>query len=132
MKSNNLEKYIIILNFKTKPREVKPFKLRSFLSDRCNQKVEELTTDKKNRFSFKFKPILQLNLLSDIKKSKDFSCEIIFRKLLIKRKELFTYRTANSMKRLNNIPLLRFTGTICKRFCFFGFFTQIFGVKKAK
>ena len=29
---------------------------------------EELTTDNENGFSFKVKPILQLNLLSDIKK----------------------------------------------------------------
>ena len=63
-------------------REVNPFKLRNFLSDECNQKVEELTTDSKNGFSFKVKPILQLNLLSDIKKFEDFSCEITFHKLL--------------------------------------------------
>ena len=29
-------------------RKVNPCKLRSFLSDKCNQKVEELTTDIKN------------------------------------------------------------------------------------
>ena len=33
---------------------------------------------------------------------------------------------------LNNIPLPCFTGTICKRFCFFGCFTTIFAVKKIK
>ena len=33
---------------------------------------------------------------------------------------------------LNNIPLPRFTGTICKKFCFFGCFTKIFMVKKPK
>ena len=49
-------------------REVNPFTLWNFLSDKCNQKVEELTTDSKNSFSFKVKPILQLNLLSEIKK----------------------------------------------------------------
>ena len=54
-------------------REGNPFKLPSFLSDKCNQKVEELTTDSKNRFSFKVKPILQINLLSNIKKFEDFS-----------------------------------------------------------
>ena len=72
----------IIFNFKTKPREVNPFKLRKFLSDKCNEKVEELTTDIKNWFSFKVKPILLLNLLSDIKKFEDLSCEITFRKYL--------------------------------------------------
>ena len=36
---------------KTK-REVNLFKLRIFLSDKCNQKVEELTLDSKNLFSF--------------------------------------------------------------------------------
>ena len=59
-------------------REVNPFKLRNFLSDKCNEKVEELATVRKNGFSFKFKPILQLNLLSDTKKFEDFSWEITF------------------------------------------------------
>ena len=49
-------------------REVNPFKQRNFLSDKCNQKVEELTTDSKNGLSCKVKPILLINLLSDIKK----------------------------------------------------------------
>ena len=40
-------------------RDVNPLKLRNFLSDKYNQRVEELTTDSKNGFSFKFKPILQ-------------------------------------------------------------------------
>ena len=59
---------------------VNPFKLRNFVSDKCNQKVEELTGNK-NEFSFKVKPILQLNLLSDIKRFEDF-CEITFHKFL--------------------------------------------------
>ena len=63
-------------------RDVNPFKLRNFLGDKCSQKVEKLTTDSKNGFSFKVKPILQRNLLSDIKKLEDFSCEIIFHKFL--------------------------------------------------
>ena len=63
-------------------REVNPFKLRPFLSDECNRKVEELTTDSKNGFSFKVKLILQLNLFSDIKKCEDFSCEFTFQKFL--------------------------------------------------
>ena len=75
------EIYYIEFQDETK-REVNPFKLRNFLSDKCNQKVEELTTDSKNGFSFKVKPILQLNLLSDIKKFEDFSCEITFHKFL--------------------------------------------------
>ena len=59
-------------------REVNPFKLRNFLSDKCNQKVDELTTNSKNGFSFKIKPILQLNFFSNIKKFEDFPCEITF------------------------------------------------------
>ena len=81
-------------------REVNPFKLRNFLSDKCNQKVEELTTDSKNGFSFKVKPIHQLKLLSDIKRFEDVSCEINLKKKLIKLKELSTNKTANSMKNL--------------------------------
>ena len=73
--------YLIEFQDQTK-KEVNPFKLRKLLSDKCNQKVEELTTDSKNRFSFKVKPILQLNLVSDIKKFDDFSCEITFHKFL--------------------------------------------------
>ena len=63
-------------------REVNPFELRNFLSDKCNQKIEELTTDIKNGFSFKVNPILQLNLLSYIKRFEDFSCEDTFNKFL--------------------------------------------------
>ena len=33
-------------------REVNPFEPRNFQNDKCNQKVEELTADSKNRFSF--------------------------------------------------------------------------------
>ena len=61
-------------------REVKPFKLRNFLSSRYNQKVEELTRDIKIGFPFNVEPILQVNLLSDIKKFVDFSCEMTFHK----------------------------------------------------
>ena len=70
---------------KTK-REVNPFKIRNFLSDKCSQNVEELTTDSKNGFSFKDKHILQLNLLFGIKKFQDFSCEINFHKYSYKTK----------------------------------------------
>ena len=63
-------------------RDENPFKLQNFLSDKCNQKVEELTTDNKIGFSFKVKPNLQLNLLSDIKKFEDFPCKVTFHKFL--------------------------------------------------
>ena len=33
--------------------DIHPCKLRNFLSDMCNHKMEELTTDSKNGFSFK-------------------------------------------------------------------------------
>ena len=39
-----------------------------------------------NGYSFKVKPILQLNLLSNIKKFEDFSCEISFHKFLSQTK----------------------------------------------
>ena len=63
-------------------REVYHYKLRNFLGDKWNQKAEELPTDSKNGFSFKVKPILQINLFFDIKKFEDCSCEIRFRKFL--------------------------------------------------
>ena len=63
-------------------RDCNPFKLLNFLSDKCNQKVEELTKDNRNGFTFKVKPILQLNLISDIKSFKDFSCENTFHNFL--------------------------------------------------
>ena len=69
-------------------RDVNPFKQRNFLSDKCNQKVKELTSDTKNGFPFKVKPFLQLNLLSDIKKFGDFPCEITFHKFLNQTKGL--------------------------------------------
>ena len=69
-------------------RVVNPFKLWNFLSDKCNQKVEELRTDSKNGFSFKVKPILELNLLSDIKIFENFSCEILFHKILNRTKRI--------------------------------------------
>ena len=62
-------------------REVNPFKLRNFLSDKCNRTVEELTTDSKNGLPFKVKPILKLNLLSDVKNFENF-CEITFHNFL--------------------------------------------------
>ena len=46
------ETYHIEFKYETK-REVNPFKLRNFLSDRCNQKVEELKPDSKNIFPSK-------------------------------------------------------------------------------
>ena len=67
-------------------REVNPFKLQNFLSEKCNQNVEELIMDSKNGFSFKVKPILQLNLISNIKNFEDFSCEITFHKILSQTK----------------------------------------------
>ena len=73
---------ILHLIWKRNQDKVNSFKLRNVLSDKCNQKVEKLTTDNKNGFSFKVKPILQLNLLSDIKKFENFSCEINFHKYL--------------------------------------------------
>ena len=58
------------------------------MSDKCNQKVEELSTDSKNDLFFKVKPNLQLNLLSDIKKLEDFSCKITFHKFLNQTKRI--------------------------------------------
>ena len=52
------------------------------MSDKCNEKVEELTRDSQNGFSCRGKPILQLNLLSNTKKFENFCCEIIFHKIL--------------------------------------------------
>ena len=68
--------------------EVNPFRLRNFLMDKCSQKVEELTTDSRNRFFFKVRPILQLNL-SYYLIFEDFSCEIITpHKFLIQTEEI--------------------------------------------
>ena len=81
-------------------REVNPFKIRNFVSDKCNQKFEELTTDSKNGFSFKVKPIFQVNLLSDIRKFEEF-CEITFHNFLNQNKGIiYLQKTANSMKNL--------------------------------
>ena len=55
--------YYIEFHDKNK-KEVSSFKLWNFLSEKCNQNVE-LTTNRKNGFSFKVKYILQLNLLYD-------------------------------------------------------------------
>ena len=49
-------------------RMVNRFNLQKFLSEKCNQKVEELATNSTNGSSFKNKPDLQLNLLTDFKK----------------------------------------------------------------
>ena len=62
-------------------------KYEIFLSDKYNEKAEELATDSKNGFSFKVKHFLQLNLLSDFKKFEDF-CEITFHHLLNQTKEI--------------------------------------------
>ena len=82
-------------------REVNPFKLRNLWSDKCNQKVEEITTDSKNGFSFKVKDIIQLNLLSSINQFEEFSCEITFHKFLNQNERIIYLQTANSMKNLN-------------------------------
>ena len=79
------EIYYIEFQDETKS-EVNTFKQLNFLSDKCNQKVDELTTDSKNGFSFKVLPILQLNLLSDIKKNENFSYENTFYKYLTQTK----------------------------------------------
>ena len=49
-------------------REVNFFKLWKILSDKCSQKVKELTTHSKTWFSFKVEKIEELNLLTEIKK----------------------------------------------------------------
>ena len=54
------------------------------MNDKYNQK-DELTAESKNGFSCKVKPILQLNLLPDIKKIEDF-CEHTFHKFVNKTK----------------------------------------------
>ena len=69
-----------------KLREVNPIKKQSFLSDNCNQKVEELTMDSKNWFSFKVKPNLKLNVLPDIKNFEVLPCKINFHKYLYQTK----------------------------------------------
>ena len=65
-----------------KPREVKPFKIWNFLSDKCDKRVEELTTDSKNGFSFKVKKNEEVNQLAELKNFENFSCEVTFHKLL--------------------------------------------------
>ena len=62
--------------------EVNPLKLRSFLSDKCTQKVIKLTTGSKNGFPFKVKKNEELNHLYETKKFDDFSCVITFHKFL--------------------------------------------------
>ena len=42
-------------------RHVNPFKLRSCLSDKSNQKVQEVATDTQNRLFFKVKKNEELN-----------------------------------------------------------------------
>ena len=79
MKSKNLKKTYYHIEFDDEiKREVNPFKLRNFLSDKCIQKVNDLKTDSKNGFSFKGKKNEELNQLSDTKMFKEFSCEIAF------------------------------------------------------
>ena len=56
------------------------------MSDECNHKVEELRKDCKNGFSFKVKPILNLNQLYNIKKFEGFFCETTFAKFLYQTK----------------------------------------------
>ena len=55
------------MNFTTKLGEGNPLKLRNFMSDKCNQKVEEITNNKK-LFSFNVETNEELNQLSEIKK----------------------------------------------------------------
>ena len=62
----------------TKQREVNPFKLRNFLSSKCNQKINELTTDSKNGFSFKIKKNEELNQLSGRKTWKTSQIKLFF------------------------------------------------------
>ena len=84
----------------TQPRErLIPFKLRNFLSDKCNQNSEELTTVSKNGLFLKVKPILKQNLLPNIKKFEDLSCEITFTNFLFKLKESSTCKTGKSMEK---------------------------------
>ena len=54
-----------------------------------------------------------------------------FSELKLKNKAL-KYKNNNNLtfRGLINIILPRFTGTICRRFCFLGCFTKIFVVKK--
>ena len=65
--------------------EVNPIKLHNFLSDKCNQKVNELTTDSNSGFSFEIKKNEELNLLSERKSLKTSHGKLL---------------TANSMKNL--------------------------------
>ena len=51
------------------------------MSELCNQKVKELTTDRKNGFSFKVKKNEELNQLSVMQEFEDFSCEFFFQKI---------------------------------------------------
>ena len=67
-------KYFIILNFTTKPRE-----LQNFLSDKCNRKDKELTTDSENKFSFKGKNRKDQKQVFEFKKFEDFYMEKTFR-----------------------------------------------------
>ena len=73
-------------------RDVNPFKLRNFMSDKCNKKVEELTTDSKNRFSFSLTCCLTLKSL------KTSPVKLLFTNFWTKLKQLSTYKTANLME----------------------------------
>ena len=69
-------------------REVNPFNLQGSSSDKCNQKVEEVTADSKNDFYFEVKLIHQINLLSIIERFEDFSYEITLSKFLNQTKRI--------------------------------------------
>ena len=73
------------------------------MSGKGNQKVEELTTDSKNGFSFKVKSSLQLNQLSYIKKFEDFSCEMSFYKFLNQTKGIINIQNCEFNKELKNL-----------------------------
>ena len=74
-------------------REVNPFKLQNILSDKCNQKDEELTNDCKNGFSSKVKHILQLNLCFIYYKKKfENFYEITFHEFLNQTKGIISRR----------------------------------------
>ena len=79
--------------------EVKPFELQNFLSDECNRKVKELTTDSKNGLSFKIKKNVELNLLYELKKFKHF-CGITFHKFLNQTKGIIYIQNRKFSKKL--------------------------------
>ena len=76
------------------------------MSDKRNKKVEELTTDGKNGFSFKVLPVLQLNLLRDFKKFEDF-CEITFHKFLNQTKGIMYLENSEFNEEIDYNPKRR-------------------------